>query len=307
MPYEQDSTYLLGIYAKLWTLPAPPVTLCPGDALKLIAGDRKLSSWEVCAGMAFSLSRLLPFQVTLLNCYFEIQRGIEMQWADADFSVASSCIQITLCTYRPMAHNPSIHVNPSQPTSLVHQADKRYCAADYSFQYVLLSGCCVTKKATEFLGRQTDFDVGSNIAVSNRQFQFCAKQESAAGSAERRPRFRSVRVRWTWGDSLERFWLELKKPMATGVDRSKKHRQAGSFPDFSWLFSVSAWPIFLRGRSCIGFAAGSGPMCWARSKAFKAWWVVWGQNLSRWNWSVGCHLAVDWEYQDLGDLLHAWW
>lgn len=45
-----------------------------------------------------------------------------------------------------MAHNPSIHVNPSQPTSLVHQADKKYCAADYSFQYVLLSGC-VTRQA----------------------------------------------------------------------------------------------------------------------------------------------------------------
>lgn len=28
--------------------PQQPATLCPGDALKLIAGDRKLSSWEVC-------------------------------------------------------------------------------------------------------------------------------------------------------------------------------------------------------------------------------------------------------------------
>ncbi len=118
--------------------PHQPATLCPGDALKLIAGDRKLSSWEVCVGMAFRLSWLLPFWVTLLNCYFEIQWGIEIQWADADFSVASSCIRITLRTYRPMAHNPSIpyhsqRVSCTKPTrNIVH-------AVDYSFQYVLLT------------------------------------------------------------------------------------------------------------------------------------------------------------------------
>ena len=258
--YEQDSTYLLGIYAKLWTLPAPTCNALPRGCLE--AHRRRPEAvvlgglWEWHSGcLDCYLFRWL--MVTLLNCYFEIQRGIEIQWADPDFSVASSCIQITLRTYRPMAHNPSIHVNPSQPTSLVHQADKKYCAADYSFQYVLLFGCCVTRKPRNFsAGRQT-----STWA----------------------PILRSPTDSFSFAPSKSR-QLAARKGGHVSVASV-----VGGHEETPWLFSVSAWPISLRGRSCIGFAAGSGPMCWARSKAFKAWWVVWGQNLSWWNWSVGCH------------------
>lgn len=51
--------------------PQQPATLCPGDALKLIAGDRKLPSWEVCGNgiqVVSTATFLGDFRIVILRC-----------------------------------------------------------------------------------------------------------------------------------------------------------------------------------------------------------------------------------------------